>query len=88
MKRIKLDQNYPCYTHKLEYASGNEIHKILYDSEIEADHLSQPEDQTEYKLTRQLELVDFAVSAGNSENKTKRKHKQTLGSFRRAKKKR
>ena len=65
-KKLKLNHTTKWYTHKPESVLENEVHKILWDFEIQTDHLipaRRPDLVVINKKQKTCRLVDFSVLA-------------------------
>ena len=68
------------YMHKPESIRENETHKILWDLEIQTDHLIPARRPdlvivNKKKINRSFRIVNFSILADYSENQRKRKKK-------------
>ena len=61
-KKLKFDHTNKWYMHKLEYVLENETHKLLWDFDIQTDHLNSARRQELInKKERTCRIVDFAI---------------------------
>ena len=75
-KRFQFDYTAKWYMYKLESVQKNETHKILWNFEIQTNHLipaTRPEPWDSSHNKRTCRIVDFAVSTDNREDIKKNK---------------
>ena len=93
-KRLNFEHTNKWYMHKAESALKNETHQILWDFEMQTDHLilARRSDQTWLDLTlikkkkeiRTCHLVDLGIPADQSKKK-KSEEREILGPYQKTK---